>query len=281
MQTSEPFPERLIPEALIPEALTPESLGRASTDDIKAAVLQLVREKDTQSVAKKVKFMNENLLSLFQALSQRNPAPNAAEQIPLVQGLWRSVWSTIPFQDILPGRLSAESYQIFAANGLYANMARYRPGYKWPLLSELSKWLLSYDLLILQTYEISTSGKGEEREPETGAAHGKWEIENVGIQQRLRVGPGSLDAKTAIAWFEEAASTYQKAPSQAAIDLPKAGVSRATEKRYEKVYKARPLLEHLYIDSDFRLVKSVREKNQRPSYTIATRVNTDSLKSDR
>ena len=59
-------------------------------------------------------------------------------------------------------------------------------------------------------------------------------------------------------------------PSEAAI--PTRGVNRSTAKRYEKVYKSKPKLEHLYIDRDFRLVKSSREKNQRPSYTIATRL---------
>ncbi|WP_289500572.1 hypothetical protein [Gloeocapsopsis sp. IPPAS B-1203] len=39
----------------------------------------------------------------------------------------------------------------------------------------------------------------------------------------------------------------------------------------EKTYLATPQLEHLYVDRDFRIVKTQREAAQRPSYTIAIR----------
>ncbi|MFS0518274.1 hypothetical protein ACEYW6_26640 [Nostoc sp. UIC 10607] len=48
-------------------------------------------------------------------------------------------------------------------------------------------------------------------------------------------------------------------------------MDRNTVKKFEKAYLATSFLEHIYIDNDFRLVKSQREATQRPSYTIAVR----------
>ncbi len=265
--------------------LSPEILAKTNTDDLKARVLNLVADRDEDSIAKKVKFLNERLLPLFHALEQRNPTPDVAQQVPLVQGVWLCLWSTIPFQDILPGRVHEQSYQIFADNGLYANMARYRPGHKNPLLSWASRWLLSYDLMILQTYAVSDKLRNESSADPQISAHfdsGKkaqekkaqqWDIENVGIKQVLRFGPAPLNVPAAAAWFQKAVEEYKESPSaQQFLSAQTKGVSRSMEKQYKRVSQARPTLEHLYIDRDFRLVKSVREKNQRPSYTIATRL---------
>ncbi|MBD2504642.1 hypothetical protein [Anabaena azotica] len=49
-------------------------------------------------------------------------------------------------------------------------------------------------------------------------------------------------------------------------------MDRNTVKKFEKAYRAVSYLEHLYIDHDFRLIKSRREATQRPSYTIAIRL---------
>ncbi len=263
------------------DALSPEALAKVNTDDLKARVLDLVAYRDEDSIAEKVKFLNEKLLPLFQALEQRNPTPDVIQQVPLVQGVWLCLWSTIPFQDILPGRVHEQSYQIFADNGLYANMARYRPGHKNPLLRWASQWLLSYDLMILQTYavseetsaesQLSAHSDSEEKVQEKKAQ--QWDIENVGIKQVLCFGPAPLNVPAAAAWFQKAVEDYQQSPSaQQSLSTQTKGVSRSMEKKYKQVSQARPTLEHLYIDKDFRLVKSLREKNQRPSYTIATRL---------
>ena len=264
---------------------SPEILAEASADDLKSCVLNLVAHRDEDSIAKKVKFLNEELLPLFQALEQRNPTPDVTQQVPLVQGVWLCLWSTIPFQDILPGRVHDQSYQIFADNGLYANVARYRPGHKNPLLSWASRWLLSYDLMILQTYAVSDKASDETvADPQLSARFAsesaseekaqQWDIENVGIKQVLRFGPAPLNVPAAAAWFQKAVEDYQQSPSaQQLLSTQTKGVSRSMEKQYKQVSQARPTLEHLYIDHDFRLVKSLREKNQRPSYTIATRLS--------
>lgn len=263
------------------DTLSSEALAKVSTDELKAQILNLVAHRDEDSIAKKVKFLNEKLLPLFQALEQRNPTPDVTQQVPLVQGVWLCLWSTIPFQDILPGRVHEQSYQIFADNGLYANLARYRPGHKNPLLSWASRWLLSYDLMILQTYAVSEETSAESQllahsDSEEKAQEKKaqqWDIENVGIKQVLRFGPAPLNVPAAAAWFQKSVEEYNQSPSaQKFLSTQTKGVSRSMEKKYKQVSQARPTLEHLYIDHDFRLVKSLREKNQRPSYTIATRL---------
>lgn len=242
----------------------PSYLTETRTEDLKSGVLQLVEERDGEAMGKKVRFANEKLMPVFEELARRNPTPNVAEQMPLVAGIWRSVWSTIPFQDILPGRLRDRSYQVFGDDGLYANLARYKPGHRTPILSLFSRWLLSYDLMILQTYGIGTADPSE-----AIAAPQYWDIQNIGIKQALRFGPAPFTPQVAAKWFERAASTSQSQPD---APIPTRGIDRATAKRYEQVYRSQPQLEHLYIDRDFRIVKSRREASQRPSYTIAVRI---------
>ena len=50
-------------------------------------------------------------------------------------------------------------------------------------------------------------------------------------------------------------------------------LDRSTTKRFKTTFGATPQFEHLYIDPDFRIVKTRREAKQRPSYTIAIRRN--------
>lgn len=106
------------------------------------------------------------------------------------------------------------------------------------------------------------------------SVNGQWNIENVGIKQVLRIGPEPLSVSAANAWFQDAINAYQQQSSseQQPVEIPKQGVDSKLEAKYKKIAKAKPQLAHLYIDQDFRLVKTVREKTQRPSYTIATRL---------
>lgn len=245
------------------------ALANASADSLKAQILEIVTGRDEEAVSKKIALLDDTLMPLFEALAQLNPVQETEQQIPLMQGLWYSFWSTIPFQDILPGRVHEQSYQIFSDNGLYANLARYRPGHKQPFFNKISKFLLSYDLMILQTYAINDTVEADSTAESAQVLH-QWNIENVGIKQRLRIGPTPLDADRVNDWFQRAIAQYQERP-EAQEAMPTRGINNTTRKRYEKVYKAKPRLEHMYIDDNFRLVKSIREKNQRPSYTIAIR----------
>lgn len=251
----------------------PAALAEASTATLKISLLKHVEERESEPMAKKVRFANETLLPLFNELERRNPTPDLSQQIPLLKGIWRPVWSTIPFQDIIPGRVHHESYQIFNDNGYYANMARYKPGRKAPILSWISRWLLSYDFMIMQSYSVQALTAPDQPFVPGQTSHEYWEIQNIGIQQILRFGSRSLSAEAAQTWFDQTLAKYQKQPeSQPQASMPSQSTNRVTAKQYQQITKAKPLLDHLYIDQDFRLVKTQREKSQRPSYTVAVRL---------
>ena len=97
-----------------------------------------------------------------------------------------------------------------------------------------------------------------------------WFIQNIGIQQGFRLNFSPLSIEKAQAWFESAVQKQlAKGEANTTPDFQK--LDRSTAKKYEKIFQAIPQLEHLYIDRDFRLVKTQREAKQRPSYTIAVR----------
>ncbi|PSN11646.1 hypothetical protein C7293_23440 [filamentous cyanobacterium CCT1] len=252
----------------------PAALAEASTATLQNTLLKHVDERDTDSMAKKVRFANGILLPLFNELERRNPTPDLNQQISLLKGVWRPVWSTIPFQDIIPGRVHHESYQIFDDNGFYANLARYKPGRKAPIFSWLSRWLLSYDFMIMQSYGVQTLTEADHPSAPGQIGQDYWEIQNVCIRQVLRFGSPTFSAESAQAWFNRTVAQYQKDPDfQSQNSAPIQGKNRIQVKQYQKISEARPRLDHLYIDQDFRLIKSQREKSQRPSYTVAIRLN--------
>ena len=233
--------------------LSSDEIGYLSTEEIKQAIIKLTKNRDTDSIAKKVQFAKTELAPLFVELSRRNPYPNPEDQVSVVQGAWASIWSSIPYQDLLPGRIREQSYQIFRDNGYYANMARYVPGHKLPFLQKLSSILLSYDLMVLQKFEIRD---------------GQWHIQNIAVKQALRMGVTPLTIEKAEAWFTNVLNSNLKIPK--AELLP--NLDKSTAKRLETTLLTIPQFEHLYVDRDFRLVKTRREAKQRPSYTIAVRL---------
>ena len=231
-----------------------DALTHKSTDELKQELIHQVHARDGEALGKKVAFAKTELMPWFDELSRRNPFPNASEQIDLVVGVWSPVWSTIPFQDIFSGRIHEQSYQIFQANGYYANMARYAPG-KLPLLKRFIEKLVAYDFMILQKFEVRSE---------------QWFIQNIGIQQGFRLNLSPLSSEKAQAWFESAVQKQLvKGEANTTPDFQK--LDRSTAKKYEKIFQATPQLQHLYIDRDFRLVKTQRSAKQRPSYTIAVR----------
>lgn len=238
------------------EASDFNELSHKSTEELKHQLLQLTREKDTDPLNQKVNFYKNELAPFFEELSRRNPFPVAEDQAAIVLGVWSPIWSTIPFQDTIPGRLHDQSYQIFHDDGYYANMARYAPGNKLSFLQKLSLILLAYDFMVVQKFEVKD---------------GQWYIQNISIEQAFRVRAIPLSIDKAEAWFSAIASSKLTA-SQSISSAPNfENLDKTTAKKFEKVFLATPRLEHLYIDPDFRLVKTQREAKQRPSYTIAVR----------
>lgn len=223
-------------------------LSQTTTEDLKQAVLQRVAGHDGDSLSRKVQFYNSELAPFVEELQQRNPTPSAIDQVAIVPGVWLSIWSTIPFQDIFPGRIRDQSYQIFHPDGYYANLARYKPGARLPILRSLSEWLLAYDFMLIQRYEVIDQ---------------QWSIQNVGVEQALRIRAKPFTVEVADAWFTKAVT----APKLAQLKY----LDQSTAKKVDKILAATPQLEHLYCDREFRIAKTQREANQRPSYTIAIR----------
>ncbi len=230
-----------------------------STEEIKNELLELVKGRDTEPLKTKVNFFNQELQPYFEELSQRNPFPLVQEQLPIVVGVWSPIWSTIPFHDTLPGRIHDQSYQIFHDDGYYANIARYAPGHQSSFLKKVSSKLPAYDFMVMQRYAVR---------------NGQWWIQNVGIFQGFRNREIPLTIDDADKWFTNVVNSQIKLAIEKG-ELPKTltleNLDRNTIKRFEKTYLATPLLEHLYVDNDLRLVKTQREPSQRPSYTIAVR----------
>lgn len=239
--------------------LSSNELSYRSTKEIKAELLELVKGRDIEPLNAKVLFHKNELLPYFEELSKRNPYPIVEEQIPVVLGVWTPIWSTIPFHDALPGRIHEQSYQIFHDDGYYANIARYAPGHKSSFLQRVSAKFPAYDFMVMQKYEVREN---------------KWFIQNVGIFQGFRNREIPLTIEEADNWFTTIVNSKVK-PAHQAGETPKKlnleNLDRNTIKKFEKTYLATPVLEHLYVDQEIRLVKTQREAIQRPSYTIAIR----------
>jgi len=236
-----------------------KKLTHCSTTEIKNQILELVKGRNIESLKTKVEFYKNQLSPYFDELSRRNPFPNVAEQVPIVLGVWTPVWSTIPFQDILPGRIYEQSYQIFHDNGYYANIARYALGNQFAFWRKFASRIPAYDLMVMQKYSVQNE---------------QWYIQNVGIFQALRNREIPLTIDVADEWFTTIVdSKFKESASKVDLEqeLELETMDRNTVKKFEKAYLATSILEHLYIDSEFRLVKSQREATQRPSYTIAVR----------
>lgn len=233
-----------------------QQLSQNTTAELKQTLLQLTGDRDFQPLKQKVQFYQEHLEPIITELSQRNPVPQAEEQLDYILGVWTPVWSTIPFQDILPGRIAEQSYQIFHDDGLYANIARYAPGSKLKLgwLQKLTSVLLAFDLAILQKY---------------GVQDGQWQIENVAIKQAIRWQGVALTIPRADSWFTKIAQSNSPATMANKVELK--NLNTSTAKKIKTAFGATPQFEHLYIDDDFRIIKTRREAKQRPSYTIAIR----------
>ncbi|MEA5598512.1 hypothetical protein [Rivularia sp. UHCC 0363] len=242
-------------------ALNPQELNQKTTEELKQELLQLTQNKDSQPLKQKVQFYQEYLAPIVTELSQRNPFPQVEEQVPLILGVWKSVFSTIPFQDSLPGRLPEQSYQIFHDNGFYANMARYAPGnkLKFGWLQKLASVFLAFDLMIVQKYQIKED---------------EWLIENIAIKQALRWQGIPLSIEKADNWFTKVVKSYSQntetANTYTQVELK--NLDSSTAKKYKTALGATPEFEHLYIDNDFRVVRSRRQAKQRNSYTIAVRI---------
>ncbi|EJW13214.1 hypothetical protein A33M_0071 [Rhodovulum sp. PH10] len=255
----------LLPDGLVAHA--DAALAETTTGELKAQLLALIAGQDERRLGEKRSLFETRLAPYFHELSRRNPHPRAEDQVAAVVGTWTPVWSTIPFHDVLPGRIRDQSYQVFRDDGFYANMAHHVPGQGSALANFLSPVLKAYDLMVLQKFAV---------------ADGAWEIENVAVEVAVVPRDRDLSVEAARAWFE--AVLEKKRPAFAATaDVPDAQslapslapdlseLDAASAKKLGKTFRAKPIMENLYVDGDFRLIRSRREATQKPSYTIGIR----------
>ncbi|MGX7744887.1 hypothetical protein [Rhodopseudomonas parapalustris] len=235
-------------------------LALLSTQALKTRLLQLVEGQDDKRLSEKLALLDGPLAPYVDELTRRNPYPRAEDQVAAVIGVWTPVWSTIPFHHALPGRIPAQSYQIFRDRGFYANVAHHAPGHQNALLHRLTPLGLACNLMLVQRFEV------------TG---GRWLIENIGIELARGRRDKGLSIDDAEAWFDAVlAQTIDRSDTaNATLGAPDlSGLDAASAKRLAKSFQAKPMMENIYLDDDLRLMRSQRDPAQRPSYTIGVRL---------
>lgn len=223
-----------------------------NTEELKQYLRETLVEHEGDPLKQKVKQSENELAPIFQELSSRNPLPHPEDQLSAMLGIWTPIWTTMPYQDILPGRVHDQSYQIFHGNGYYANIARYAPGHA-NLCKKLTSLLIAIDLMVLQKFEVQDN---------------QWMIQNIAVKKTLRCQAQALTPERAEEWFAKVMDQLPDSSSGQNIDQ---ALDKSTTKKLQTAFKAQPEFEHLYIDEDFRLVKTRRDPKQRFSYTIVTR----------
>lgn len=223
-----------------------------STEELKQYLRETLTEREGNSLKQKVNQSENKLAPIFQELSLRNPLPHPKEQLPAMLGIWTPIWTTMPYQDILPSRIHDQSYQIFHDDGFYANIARYAPGHA-NLWKKLSSLLIAIDLMVVQKF---------------GVQDDQWIIQNIAVKKTLRCQTQALTPEQAEIWFSKVIDQLPGSSSGQNIDQ---ALDKSTTKKLQTAFKAQPEFEHLYIDNNFRLVKTRRDPKQRFSYTVVTR----------
>ncbi|MDJ0735919.1 MAG: hypothetical protein QNJ47_17950 [Nostocaceae cyanobacterium] len=227
--------------------------------NLEKKLIGLANKKDNISARHKRNYYNEVLLPIVEDLTPNSPLSTPEEQLPFLKGIWQPLWTTMPFQDMIPGRSREQSYQIFNHSNYYANVARYYPMSKSKFIRQI--FSPTYDLMIIQKFHVENS---------------QWIIENIGIKQVIRKHDlFSLTPQKAQSWFETVISSELKAMnSDEVLSFEKTSLdefNRKWHKKLQTTYKAQPFFEHLYMSQNLRIVKTRREANQRHSYTIAVR----------
>lgn len=207
---------------MVPTKTTdPSQLTDHRVAELKLILFQMIQGRDKDALKDKVQFYKDKLAPIVEELSHHNPFAIAEEQVSPISGVWSPIWSTIPFLDIIPGRLPSQSYQIFHEDGYYANIARYSPcsNIPFPWLQKLASILWAYDLMVLQKFEIKD---------------GRWQIQNVAIKTALRLSSVPLSADKADEWFTkvmQSGSIQLHNPEQPDAEIPQLqNLNQATAK---------------------------------------------------
>lgn len=220
----------------------------------KNEILARVQGRNLEALDDEINFYKTELLPYFIKLSQHNPAFSVTEQLRLLVGVWTPIWSTISFHESLPKRIQEQSFQIFQHDGYCASVARYIMGKEAPLSQNFQSRLPAYDFMVIQKY---------------GVQNGKWYLQNIDRFQTFTNREIPLTLESVYNWFTYVVNTKVKLNASKLV-LPKALKLENIEINHANEFKKISLgtsqaFEHLYIDNDWRLVKTQTDASHLPS----------------
>ncbi|WP_234017080.1 hypothetical protein [Nostoc sp. 'Lobaria pulmonaria (5183) cyanobiont'] len=226
----------------------------------KNEILARVQGRKPEALNEEIYFYKTELLPYFIKLSQQNPVFSVTEQLRLLVGVWTPIWSTISFHESLPKRIQEQSFQIFQHDSYCASVARYIMGKEPSLSHNFQSRLPAYDFMVIQKY---------------GVQNGKWYLQNIDRFQAFKNREVPLTLESVYNWFTNLLNNKVKLNTSKLV-LPKAFKLENSEMNdtndFEKMSLATSqVFEHLYIDNDWRLVKTQTDASHLPSYTIFVR----------
>lgn len=227
---------------------------------VKNEILARLQDRNPEPLNAEINFYKTELLPYFIKLSQHNPVFSVTEQLRLLVGVWTPIWSTISFHESLPKRIQDQCFQIFQQDGYCASIARYILAKESSLSQNFQSQLPAYDFMVIQKY---------------GVQNGKWYLQNIDRFQAFKNREIPLTLESVYNWFTNVVNTKVK-PNASKVALPKAlnleNIEINDAKEFQKTSLATSqVFEHLYIDNDWRLVKTQADASHLPSYTIAVR----------
>ncbi|MGF2011778.1 MAG: hypothetical protein RMX25_009835 [Nostoc sp. DedVER01b] len=242
------------------ELLLKNQLSAPKKLKFKKEILARVQGRNSEDLNAEINFYKTELLPYFIKLSQHNPVFSVTEQLRLLVGVWTPIWSTISFHESLPKRIQDQSFQIFQHDGYCGSVARYVMGKEPSLSQNYQSNLPAYDFMLIQKY---------------GVQNGKWYLQNIDRFQAFQNREIPLNLESVYNWFTNVVNTKVKLNSPK-FDLPKAlelkNIDTNDAQELQKTSLASSqIFEHLYIDNDWRLVKTQTDASHLPSYTIAVK----------
>ncbi|MEH2463286.1 hypothetical protein [Nostoc sp.] len=242
------------------DLLQKNQLSVTKTLKVKNEILARVQDRKPETLNAEMKFYKTELLPYFIKLSQHNPVLSVTEQLRLLVGVWTPIWSTISFHESLPKRIQEQSFQIFQRDGYCASIARYILGKESSLSQNFESNLPAYDFMVIQKY---------------GVQNGKWGLQNIDRFQAFKNREIPLTLESVYSWFTNVVNTKVKL-NASKLSLPKAVKLENLKINHVNEFQKTSLgnsqvFENLYIDNDWRLVKTQTDASHLPSYTIAVR----------
>ena len=238
------------------ELLLKNQLSAPKKLEFKNEILARVQRRNPEALNTEINFYKTELLPYFIKFTQQNHVFSVTEQLRLLVGVWTPIWSSISFHESLPKRIQDQCFQIFQQDGYCASVARYILGKESALSDNFQQSKLpAYDFMVIQKYEVK---------------NGKWYLQNIDRFQAFKNREIPLTLESVYNWFTNVVNTKVKPNASKALNLENLEINHVNE--FQKTYLATSqVFEHLYIDNDWRLVKTQTDASHLPSYTIAVR----------